>query len=322
MRNDIKHWDLKAIISWLLEQSDKIEAIYLFGSRRYNTGSLRSDIDLLVCANSPLPQAKLLYPMHKLFPCVDLFETTDKRTARSFVNGSSIKTEGEITSALDAIRLWSREKEWSKEFGDWTQETTEHAAFVMSILPLHREEADVEFNYTKLLSDRNLPMTSLGLSWIEVANNICVVTESAVKRVKELRYKAQNINDQKLQITSEYDFQNLVSLVIGSWVPSIEREPPQIKFDQQKKVADFSLQRNRLVIEAKHIKDGNTKADVLKQLQGLRSFYETNTNVRCLLFLILVDGDVDLDEPKVEGEFSNRTTEIPCIVKCIRNSTH
>jgi hypothetical protein len=39
-----KEYDLKAILAELLKQQTNIEALYLFGSRAYRTGSLRSGI--------------------------------------------------------------------------------------------------------------------------------------------------------------------------------------------------------------------------------------------------------------------------------------
>jgi hypothetical protein len=41
-----------------------------------------------------------------------------------------------------------------------------------------------------------------------------------------------------------------------------------------------------------------------KTLIGLRSFYEQHPNVRVILFAILVERDVDLDDAKWESDFT------------------
>jgi hypothetical protein len=42
------HYDLRELTQALTEAFPQIETLYLFGSRRYRTGSPRSDIDILV----------------------------------------------------------------------------------------------------------------------------------------------------------------------------------------------------------------------------------------------------------------------------------
>jgi predicted nucleotidyltransferase len=41
-------YDLRELTGGLTKAFPEIEALYLFGSRRYRTGSLRSDVDILV----------------------------------------------------------------------------------------------------------------------------------------------------------------------------------------------------------------------------------------------------------------------------------
>ena len=50
----ILYWNLKEVVKYLIQRFPSILEIYLFGSRAYKTGSLRSDIDLLVYSADPL----------------------------------------------------------------------------------------------------------------------------------------------------------------------------------------------------------------------------------------------------------------------------
>jgi hypothetical protein len=94
-------------------------------------------------------------------------------------------------------------------------------------------------------------------------------------------------------LRNEYDWQNLLFLVFKPWLPGLGREEATVTYDGQEKRADFNLFGSQLIVEMKHIKDGNTKGAVGKTLIGLRSFYEQHPNVRVILFAILVDRDVD-----------------------------
>ena len=57
-RSDIRIVDLKELIKPLTE-IEKIKEIYIFGSRAYNTGSLRSDIDILIYAPEGVTQYEM-----------------------------------------------------------------------------------------------------------------------------------------------------------------------------------------------------------------------------------------------------------------------
>jgi len=53
---DTNEYDLKALLGKLVEEQPNIEVVYLFGSRAYQTGSPRSDCDLLV--KKPITSSK------------------------------------------------------------------------------------------------------------------------------------------------------------------------------------------------------------------------------------------------------------------------
>lgn len=172
------------------------------------------------------------------------------------------------------------------------------------------------------LENDNLPNTLLGFSWAEVAENIAVIIEKALLVPKRFSNgsRAKNVSAANLKIESEYDFQNLMHLVLRSWLPSIEPENVAIIFDGNTKNADFSLKGNSLIIEAKYIDTTGKKNDTLKTLAGLRDFYRQNANVKALLFIILVEPGVEIDKHKIEAEFSLKSKTPATIVKVLFNN--
>lgn len=104
-REDIRRINLREIVSKISE-IDKIEEIYIFGSRRYETGSLRSDIDILVYAPEGLRRDEIM-PIMEDEKALDIFKSTNKTEAESFANDSWLRRD-DIVAALDAKLLWSR----------------------------------------------------------------------------------------------------------------------------------------------------------------------------------------------------------------------
>jgi len=171
------------------------------------------------------------------------------------------------------------------------------------------------------LDNNSLPNTLLGFSWKEIANNIATIVEKSLDVPSKFSNgtKAKNINVNSIKISSEYDFQNLIHLVLRPWLPSVEAENIAVIFDGNTKNADFSIKGNSLIVEAKYIDTNGKKNDTLKTLEGLKSFYSTNANVKALLFLILVENGVDIDKNKIEDEFSQQGKEPSVCVKVMFN---
>ncbi|MCB0541759.1 MAG: hypothetical protein KDE33_29930, partial [Bacteroidetes bacterium] len=90
-------------------------------------------------------------------------------------------------------------------------------------------------------------------------------------------------------------------------------------YDGQEKRSDFNLFNNQLVIELKHIKNDGDKRAIVKTLSGLKEFYIQHPNIRTLIFGILVEEAVDLDDRKWESDysFSENSPNIKTVV--IRN---
>lgn len=171
------------------------------------------------------------------------------------------------------------------------------------------------------LENNSLPNTLIGFSWKEITNNIATIVEKSLDVPCRFSNgsKARNINISSIKISSEYDFQNLIHLVLRPWLPSVEAENIAVVFDGNTKNADFSIKGNSLIIEAKYIDSTGKKNDTLKTLEGLKLFYSKNANVKALLFLILVEESVIIDKHKIESEFSQQSKEPNIFIKVIYN---
>lgn len=104
-REDVRRINLRELV-YKISEIDKIEEIYIFGSRGYETGSLRSDIDILVYAPSGLRRDEVM-PIMEEEEALDIFKTINKTEAESFANDSWLKRD-DIVADLDAKLLWSR----------------------------------------------------------------------------------------------------------------------------------------------------------------------------------------------------------------------
>lgn len=171
------------------------------------------------------------------------------------------------------------------------------------------------------LEDNSLPNTLIGFKWNEIAQNIATIVEKSLDVPAKFSNgtKAKNINTTSIKISSEYDFQNLIHLILRPWLPSVEAENIAVIFDGNTKNADFSVKGNSLIIEAKYIDSTGKKNDTLKTLEGLKMFYSNNANVKALLFLILVEDSVDIDKYKIESEFSQQSKEPSICVRVMFN---
>lgn len=104
-REDVRRINLRELV-YKISEIDKIEEIYIFGSRGYETGSLRSDIDILVYTPNGLRRDEVM-PIMEEEEALDIFKTINKTEAESFANDSCLKRD-DIVADLDAKLLWSR----------------------------------------------------------------------------------------------------------------------------------------------------------------------------------------------------------------------
>lgn len=318
MRKDINEWDLKEIIEEIVDNFNIIEEIHLFGSRAYKTGSLRSDIDLIAYSKSPLPLNEIIDFIRYQFKPVDLFETIDKKIARSIVNGSIITSETDVINKVDSILLWSKSGGFDNNYVDWIQKTLADYDFKMSMIS-NDSDIDIEETYIRFMQLNEYPYVYLGDKWRKIGDSIVSLIESSMMSTQIYNKRATNICVSNMILKNEYDFQNYIATVLKPWIPSLEPETVVIKYDGQDKKCDFSISSNSIIIETKHIKDKNTKATVLKTLSGLGDFYKTHPNIKELIILLLVDEDVDLDVTKIEMDYSYKYNTPMVITKIIRN---
>ena len=316
-------WHLKDIIQDIQARHPMVEEIYLFGSRAYGTSSRRSDIDLLAVCREPLPTRECNEWLNDKYPPVDLFKTLDLNFAESVINGSILKRRGEaaLTQQLEAILLWKRSIGFDKSFDRWEQITDKNIPFTPTVgapnIPKGYES--VVRDYAKILGEHGYPNTLLGSTWPDIGFQIGAIVEHSLKVPGWFTERAKCFNKESIRLKSEYDFQNLIHIVLRPWIPTIEPEGTVIKFDGQDKRADFFDPKTGIVIEAKHICDASTKAAVLKTVQGLTSFYKTNPAARLLVFFVLVEPNVDMDDRKIEANFSEVTQQPAVVVKVVRN---
>ena len=319
-------WNLQDIINELVLHHPEIIRVYLFGSRAYKTGSFRSDIDILAVTEEPIAVAAVNSWLHEQYPPVDLFTTYDEKNASSVINGSVIKfnkngKHNDLFEQLDAILLWEKSKGFSVSFSDWNIQTLNNITFQMSIIPSYPM---ANFDETLKNAMANLEASGIktffaGSSWQEIAQSITKMIEISMKKPSNYSKKAKSYSFDILKIKNEYDFQNMIHTILRPVFTDIYPENCVITIDGNKKNADFGIADNKIIIEAKWINDTNKKNEVLKTLAGLSEFYSENSNVKCLIFLILYGSNVELDEVMLNYKFSYEKSTPQIIVRFIKN---
>jgi Nucleotidyltransferase domain len=115
-------YDLRELTNALTQAFPQIEALYLFGSRRYRTGSPRSDVDILV----ELSNASHIRPQElRVFSAehcraLDLF-VAEGGMAVSCANESHVRADSfpELVARLEAVCFWNRAKGLRLADIDW-----------------------------------------------------------------------------------------------------------------------------------------------------------------------------------------------------------
>lgn len=329
MQNSVySTWNLKDIINELIKHHCEIKKIYLFGSRAYNTNSMRSDIDLLAVSEVPIPSGLINKWLHDQYPPVDLFTSYDGIVAASCVNGSTISYKPQnargyanLVDQIDAILLWNEKDGFSDSFTAWNQQTLNNINFTMSIIP---STAEPNFDDTMKECLQNLESSGIktffaGTTWTEIAASIVSVIEAAFIKPTEFQKKARSFSFDIIKVKNEYDFQNIIHFLLRPYFRDIENENVTIRIDGADKKADFGVGGNKIIIEAKWIDSISKKADVIKTLKGLSDFYSENANVKCLIFLILYDEKVTLDQVELNYVFSYEKSTPHILVRFIKN---
>lgn len=306
-RKDITNVFLKDEINKLISKFSSIRAIYLFGSRAYKTNSIRSDIDLLIYCSEPISLQEFPNICH---PAVDLFDTTSLQNARSYSNNSTVfkrDSYDSIIEQIDAKLLWDIENGYNNEnlITYNRQPVLQKVQYIKSVL-----------EYTPLDKDKNIPIIELGSDIPRFLQILAENITTGIECTKQLnKTKAKNIITPYLKLEDEYDFQNLIYLICKPWFHDIESEPFVVKSNDIERKADFGLSGNRIIIEAKHIRDTNTKNIVIKQLEGIKKYYKENPTIVGILFLILYEKSVFIDKVKLK-QTDNEQVYIHFIENC------
>ncbi|WDH83322.1 nucleotidyltransferase domain-containing protein [Paenibacillus urinalis] len=315
-------WDIKEIIADLTTRHPEIISIHLFGSRGHNTGSRRSDIDLLVYSEVAIQTHLITDWIIGKYPPVDIFKTTDLKVAESIINASLIQAES-LINKLEAIPLWQKGSGLNADFHRWQQLTDKNVEFQMTVTGVYIPEDPLEImqDYVRVLNEKGLPTFFLGNDWGTIGYSIQSIITRAFDKPRIYSKAARSFSFDTIKLLNEYDFQNFIHLLLRPIFPTLEPENVTIKLDGNEKIADFGIGHNRIIIEAKHIRDISTKNTVLKTLDGLSSFYSMNPNVNLVLFFILYEKSVGLDETILEGYY-NKYSQVPPIYICFVENTY
>lgn len=318
-------FDLEVIIKILAGKFAEIDSIYLFGSRGYETGSTRSDIDILLTTNARIQPAKLRDFTLEHSTALDLF-LLDGGKAISVANESFLqaKDNDELIKRVDAVLLYDRQNGSSEELQRRKKiEVDKRINHVLTSLPngtAEYWEISALQKYFKAARQNGLTVKPyLGVSTEEASEFLISVIRNLTDANKTVTNHGQAKTGWTKNLQSEYDFQNLFWITVKPWLPNLSREQTAIIYDGNKKQSDFSLFNDQLVLELKHIKDDGDKRETVKTLEGLKTFYTLHPNIRRLIFAILVDKTVDLDDKKWEADFSYPDNKPSVVTVIIRN---
>jgi hypothetical protein len=300
--------DLRAVGDQLGQKIPAIRSLWIFGSRRFGTRSVRSDIDLLACFSDHVRPGDLRNAIRTLCPALDLF-VVEGGKATSCMNESFVQAESfeRLRDKLAALCVWSRD---AGEI-DATAPREHDIRVGIDHIPTVLDGGEPRLNWGRSVTDYFREIESDGLptkpfvgSDVEdVARFLLGLTENLIKTVERMAAKGTRAS-WRPALTSEYDLQDSFYLAVKPWLPDLAREEITIRYDDQDKRSDFSLLQSRIVIEMKHVSDAGTKAAVVKTLQGLADFYRQHPNVKILLFIITAKRSADVDAARWANDFS------------------
>lgn len=308
MNEDI--FDLEAEIKVLAGFFPEIEEVYIFGSRRYETKSTRSDIDILLVTNEKIKPSKLRDFTIEHNTALDLF-ILENGTATSVANESYITAENNemLIQKVDGLLLYDKKNGSSQELNERKKiiidKRVKHELTALPNGSADYYEVKALKKYFSRARENGLTAKPyLGTSTDEASDFIIEIMKNLISTNENVTGHGKAKGGWNNNLENEYDFQNLFWITIKPWLPGLSREQVALKYDDQEKRSDFSLFNDQLCIELKHIKDANDKREVVKTLESLKSFYLQHPNVRVLIFGILVNNDVELDDSKWEADFS------------------
>ena len=189
-RFDVRTVNIKDLIQ-PITQIDTVEEIYLFGSRAYKTGSLRSDIDILVYAPKGIRQDDVL-PIMEREKALDIFGTIDKKSARSFAN-DSLLIRNDLIKVLDAKLLWTKNGNFDYSIEEYAkQKILRDYDYKMSAMPLYTKEEEAFFE------EFGLDCVFLIMPFKKELDNICRIIKESLKKydIKVVRADDKAFSDE------------------------------------------------------------------------------------------------------------------------------
>lgn len=303
-------FDLEAAVKVMAGKFPSIESIYLFGSRRFETRSPRSDIDIIVTSSESIRPKDLREFTLNFNTALDLFILEDGK-ATSVANESYIKeeTNEKLIKKVNAVLLYDNDSGESEKLKNIKKiELDKKVNHRLTALPNGAAECfeisalNKMFKRTRENGLSTKPY--LGINTDEASKFVITILRRLVEPAHSVFSRGNASKGWTKKLESEYDFQNLFWIVVKPWLPNLSREDTVLKYDNQEKKSDFNLFNNQLVMELKHIKDDNSKRAIVKTLEGLKTFYTQHPNVRVLIFGILVEEKVKLDDTKWEADYS------------------
>jgi len=297
-----------------------LKSIYLFGSRNFKTGSVRSDIDLFFETGEIIKPSKIREFIDEHCKALDIF-LLDRGEARSVINESFIRGDdnGEVLRQCGAMKLWSSGKGLVQDNSiPWKLRYASHVDFTKTVLPNAHMRMSIDDLRTKLLSDGLPHDPVIGETEIEVAETLVKLAERITKfRRADFSNNGNARESFAVNPANEYDLQDLFWIASKPWVQAIAREEVAIVFDGQQKRSDFSISGSRFIVEMKFAKNSSDKRSIVKTLEGLSKFYSENANVTFLLFIIYARRAADIDSVQWEGRFSRSASSPKVLVKVI-----
>jgi predicted nucleotidyltransferase len=319
-------FDLEAAIKALCGEFPAISNVYIFGSRRYHTRSSRSDIDILLESTGPIKKSSLRDFILNTRTALDLF-VLEEGKAESVANESYITagSNKELITKLNAELLYSKGGGSSEFLESHKQQAIDRrVVFKLTVLPSTSSEyyeVHALQKFFRVAQEHGLPARPyIGTSTEEASEFIIGVIRSMTQANKQVSGHGSAAKGWTVRLNSEYDFQSLFWITVKPWLPGLSREEVAITYDGKEKKSDFSLFASQLILEFKHIKDDGDARETAKTLAGLSDFYQKHTNVRVILFVILVDGGVSLDDAKWESDYSFSTHQPKVKTIVVRNN--
>jgi predicted nucleotidyltransferase len=317
-------YNLKDITEQLISRFSTVNSIALFGSRRFKTSSIRSDIDILISSSEHIRPAEVRSFVTRVCPALDVFILEEGR-AVSCVNESFLQARSnrDLLERLQAVEFWNYKSGLLDVDIPWSHEVSLSVNYAMTALPNRVFIDGSTEKFFELVENAGFATRPfIGSDGLEVASFLGTVTKRMLMRKSDLGQRGQAIDGWTVNLQSEYDCQNLFWTVMKPWLPTLSREEIEIKYGGQSKYSDFSLFGSKIIIEMKYIDSNKKKADIVKTLRGLADFYILHPNVDVAFFAVFVTEDVEIDAPKWEADFSylNKFPKVVVRVYGIPNS--